>query len=171
MKYKQKEVTGYPETLKEMFRLAEEYQWDLLPFQELTPEQFFEMVKNLKFRKDPMQVEHVSRPAIILDPLWGGPRDCDDKATAVIAMVKMQRALNNKRWPHHVRAVVSGNSLNGLGFYFPHHVYTEVLINGWWEPYDVTFPENKIGQRLYTIADGSEPFREVFEEDGRRWSA
>lgn len=162
MKYLERRVEGYPETIRQLFEDASKYKMDMAPFVSLSASSLFRTVADLPYVKDPKHKEALHRPMYTMDPDWKGPRDCDDKTLSVSAWCELRGA------PY--RIVVCGKEKDPLsGQYFAHHVYPELLNGkGQWIPFDVTFPKNQIGKRLYTLGGEYEPYREIWwkEEHG-----
>jgi hypothetical protein len=75
------ELKDIRQTIKEMFRLAQEYKDDVRHFKHLNLYQFYHFLRDkVKYRPDPDGIERLQRPSLTI--LYGG--DCDDKT--IVAM-------------------------------------------------------------------------------------
>lgn len=115
-----------------MYRLADEYQYDVSRYQVSTPEEIFQVVRQIPYVRDLDKCgfeECLQRPTY---GVTGG--DCDDKS--IFAGAAFNRL--NIPW----RFVTTS--------YRPdqeqQHVYLEVYVNGSWKPFDATYAWNKIYQ-------------------------
>jgi hypothetical protein len=81
MEYKRniRELISAEDTGLEMARLSCKYKDDLGEMANWPLPKFFDYVKNLPYRKDPKNIESLSRPRFLLMQNWPW-RDCDDKA-------------------------------------------------------------------------------------------
>jgi len=121
------------QTAREMVRLVRTYAGDIGNKAKWPLKKFYEYVRALPFRPDPVGHETVSRPSLTMQA--GYPwRDCDDKAILLGS------------WCY----------LNGVPFQFRasskhpskrlHHVYTICFINGKEICLDATYPQNELGR-------------------------
>jgi hypothetical protein len=114
------------QTGEEMRRLVVQYWRDLGAWSKRPFCEFYKYVCELPYFDDPENVETVSRPGFLLNPLYS-PRDCDDKAILCAC------------WWHgngvKCRFVASSTAPDGT----LHHVFLQ-LQNGLL--IDATFPEN-----------------------------
>lgn len=118
--------------VREMYRLANEYQYDVGRYQVSTPEEIFNVVRQIPYVRDIDRCgyeECLQRPSYAIS---GG--DCDDKS--IFAGAAFCRL--NIPW----RFVTAS--------YRPdeqqEHVYLEIYVNGSWRPFDATYAWNKIYQ-------------------------
>jgi len=137
----------YDLTVRTMFEMARAFRRDVLEFLGPNPYEMYNYIRDLPFIDDPPEVETLARPAFILSRRWLVNRDCDDKSLAIGAWCEQFR--------YRYRFAVVGENLDhDLN---PHHVYPEIWLEKNWVPFDATYPDCKLGERLYT-----ERFRRIF---------
>jgi hypothetical protein len=142
-------LQSYKETVANCFDLARLYWKDLLlfnangiPLKDLSIREFYEYVKSLKYVKDPVNKEHVSRPRILLERAnTNHPFDCDDRSILSLSFFHLQNNLYGKDYK--TRLTVTGRYSN------PKHIYAEYFEDGIWKPYDCTYPHNIFNKTLY----------------------
>lgn len=120
----------------EMIQLARKICQDADPMvQKEKADLIFHWVKeNLEYQRDPIHLETLQTPEVILKTGFG---DCDDMVTIVQAL---NMAVGNE-----CRLIlISADPLEKEDFYFQ-HIYNEVLCGEEWIPYDVTVPESYPG--------------------------
>lgn len=133
-------------TVREIKRIANEYQKDLDNFKNISFFEFYNLVRNLKYIPDPKGKETLSRPRYTLQGDWNYPRDCDDKTILLVS-----KAIQEKI-PFRI-------ILSGITPTHAHHVYPEIFFLGKWTPCDATYPNKCVfGKILY-----KERFRKVIE--------
>lgn len=124
-------------TVQEIYRLASEYQTDVVPGKLTSLRNIFDRVRTVPYRTDfdsCGEDECLKRPAFGL--IEG---DCDDKTIIAGAY------FNRLGIPWRVKTV-SYNSEGEM-----QHVYPEVLLSGQWMPFDATYSRNKLfTERPYT---------------------
>jgi len=133
----------YEKTVLKIIEFSEKYMSDCNFLINKTPEQVFEIIKNLKYKPDPQGIEFLSRPEL---SIWRKdlPRDCDDKTLIAICYFQL------KNIPY--RIVISGRSTK------PHHIYPEIQdFKNNWIPFDATYSKNIFGKYPY-----KEVFRKLF---------
>lgn len=138
------------QTAKEMYYLVKKYFDDLnkykirlggktVPLSSLTIKQFFNLVKNIPYRRDEKPVEVVSRPKFILQNRRNG-MDCKKKGILLGAFL---RANNLPYRFTSISRKPSGRI---------HHVFPQVYINGMWRNLDATYSHYKPFQRKKVTA-------------------
>lgn len=116
---------------------------DDFPFPKYTIKEFYNYVLNLPYIDDG-KAEILARPKFSLDPNYKVNRDCDDKTLSLVSYLRFRKIP--------FRIIVSGRNQK------PHHIYPEFFWNGFWIPFDATYPKiNNFGKRLFP-----EKFREIF---------
>jgi hypothetical protein len=136
-------LKSFEDTVGEIKRLALTYWNDLLLYPEickLSPEEFFNFIKSLKYISDPTGEEYVTRPGHSLHfalTRTGHFFDCDDRSVLTIAYFTLRNKLLNEF--NSIKIIVSGRNLR------PHHVYCD--ING--KPFDPTYPYNEYQKLLF----------------------
>jgi hypothetical protein len=144
MKATEKKLSNQDETVSEIKRIATQYYTDLEAYKDWDFFKFYNLVRALKYKADPIGKETLSRPKYTIDENFVGPRDCDDKTILLIA-----KAIENKI-PY--RVIVCGQKNKG------HHVYPEIFFANRWMPADATYPERSVfGKYLYR-----ENYRKIF---------
>lgn len=163
------ELQGPEQTAAEMARLAVTYSGDLGELAKKPLIDFFRIVRELPYRRDPAGVETISRPALLLrkDYPW---RDCDDKAILIAAWLVANgrpfafyafSELAGGRPLHHVCAATrdaAGNVLpldatykkNAFG-QWPKHTYKTILGGEFMPPYLSTLEGSNLGFSLKSI--------------------
>jgi hypothetical protein len=127
------------ETAARIKELIRDYHGDLdgitlngQPVSSLSMADFFDFVKNIKYRIDPKPIEVIARPAHILK-YRGLGMDCKKKAILCGAYCKCNgikyRFIGSSRRPD--KKV--------------HHIFPQIYHSGQWVNYDATYPENEIG--------------------------
>ncbi len=145
MKATEKKLTNQDETVREIKRIATQYYTDLEAFKDWDFFKFYNLVRALEYKADPVGIETLSRPKYTIRRDFSGPRDCDDKTILLIA-----KAIQNNI-PY--RVIVCGQKN------FGHHVYPEIFYSKKWMPADATYPARSVfGKYLY-----KENYRKVFE--------
>ncbi len=121
------------QTAREMVRLVKTYAKDIGNKESWTLKKFYEYVRALPFRPDPVGHETVSRPSLTMraDYPW---RDCDDKAILLGSWCYLNRV------PFQFRASSKHPSKR------LHHVYTICFIDGKEICLDATYPQNELGR-------------------------
>lgn len=134
-----KELLSKDDTGREMYRLTENFHNDIKNFSDCTGtplnnlplEQYFNLVKQIPYRKDITGIEVVTRPIhLFLSPFHGW--DCKKKAIAIASYLK------NRNIPYRFRAVSSRPDGK------IHHVFPQAYLMGKWRDLDATYPHNKI---------------------------
>lgn len=124
-------LQGIHQTGSLMERLATTYYTDVEKYAGMTLREFFDLVKRLKYIRDPRKIEFVHRPKFVLNPLVKF-RDCDDKSTLLGAWLYL------KKIPFRFLAV--SNRPDGK----IHHVLVQAEIQGKKRILDATYPQNKL---------------------------
>jgi len=115
------ELVDVRQTIKEMFRLAEQYKDDVKHLKNLNLLQFYYFLRNkVKYVKDPENVERLQRPSLTL--LYGG--DCDDKTIVAMAYFELNC--------YDYRLAIADY---GKGF---EHIYPEVKLNRGYVAFDTS---------------------------------
>jgi len=154
-KLKVRQLEDYSQTVSEIWKMADNYWFDLWTWGNYSLEAFFSHVHSLPYVEDPAGVEFVTRPGLTVSPDYRGFRDCDDKAVLFLAWARARFVVRGER--NVPRVVVSGRGET------PHHVYVEFFRTagpvGIWIPAEATYPDKGgLGNRLWP-----EKFRRVFE--------
>ena len=137
----------YTDTVRTIFEMARAFRRDVREYLGPSPYEMYSYVRGLPFIDDPPGVETLARPAFVLSPRWMINRDCDDKTLAVAAWCE--------EYGFRYRFAVVGESLDPDKN--PHHIYPELRLDRNWVPFDATYPECSLGERLY-----DEQFRRLF---------
>lgn len=125
------------DTGREMARMVTAYYTDLARYQSSSLKDYFDIVKNLRYRRDPNGIEFVTRPKIAFNPLLRF-RDCDDKSVLIGSFLYL------KKIPFRFLAV--SNQIPTRPGQEPkiHHVLVQAIINGRRRIIDATYPKNKL---------------------------
>ena len=147
------ELKDFKDTVNDIIRLADTYWKDLLEpnkfnkdFTKFTIPQFFEFVKAIPYVPDPVGIEFLSRPKIILALANSNyPLDCDDRTILTRSFLRMmnQKLTGDINKPFIPRVKVTGRKER------PHHVFTIYEYNGETIPFDPTYPKNEFGKELF----------------------
>lgn len=129
-------LTNVKHTGTLMVRLADKYRSDVAPFGHLTPQQFFDKIKNIPYNRDPHATEFLQRPYFTLAGNRPGG-DCDDKAICIGAYAILHG------YPFRFVAMAK-NPNTSL-----HHVATDVMMGGQYVHLDPTYNQNIMGQYLF----------------------
>jgi len=123
------------QTGAEMKRLVKKYHTDLpRKLRELSITEFFEKIKNLKYRRDKKPVEIVARPKILLSGYFSG-LDCKKKAELMAAFFTL------KKIPWRFIAVSQRPDKS------IHHVFTQYWATGrGWLNADATYKKYRLNQ-------------------------
>ncbi len=139
-------VTGTDRTIKEMTRLidndlrAQRLRLYVTRILQDVPSKnhlaeveylYWWIVHNIRYQKDPLNIETVQSPMVTLRLRAG---DCDDHAVLLAGMV------STIGLPYRFRTL--GYNVDRLK-----HIWTEVLVNGRWLPVDTTEPDIGFGRR------------------------
>jgi hypothetical protein len=136
-------LKSFEDTVDEIKRLSLTYWNDLLLYPEiskLSPEEFFNFIKSLRYVSDPKGEEYVSRPGHSLHlalSKTGHYFDCDDRSVLTISYFTLRNKLFNEK--NSIKIIVSGRNFK------PHHVYCD--INN--KPFDPTYPHNEYQKLLF----------------------
>lgn len=142
--FKNQLLETYEKTVLKVMEFSQKYSSDVLFLINKTPQEVFEIIKNLKYKPDPQGIEFLSRPEF---SIWRKdlPRDCDDKTLIAVSYFEL------KNIPY--RIIISGKDIK------PHHIYAEFLdsLKNTWIPFDATYQKNIFGKTPYV-----EKFRKIF---------
>ena len=142
--FKNQLLETYEKTVLKVIEFSKKYSSDCLFLINKTPQEVFEIIKNLKYKPDPQGIEFLSRPEF---SIWRNdlPRDCDDKTLIAVCYFEL------KNIPY--RIIISGKGIK------PHHIYPEFLdsLKNTWIPFDATYQKNIFGKTPYV-----EKFRKIF---------
>lgn len=118
----------------EMKRLVFKHASDLQQYIDYSPQQFYDLVKNLDYKRDKKGYELVSRPlySMRLGKIYG--IDCKKKSILIASYAFL------KKIPF--RFIASSNRPDKK----IHHVYPQLFLNNQWIDYDATYKKNKIGE-------------------------
>ena len=116
-----------------MRQVVEKYYLDMAPYASLSPIEMFELIKNLPYRSDPVDIETLMRPAYTMS-MTGPGGDCDCKAVALAAYARLHDI------PFRFIAI------RRPGRKTLHHVALELYINDRWIFADPTYRFNVLGQ-------------------------
>ena len=112
-----------------MRAMVEKYYLDMVPYASLSVIQVFNIIKNLPYRMDPVNIETLMRPAYTMT-MRGYGGDCDCKALALAAYAYLQKI------PFHFVAI------RRPGRTVLHHVAVELFMQGQWIFFDPTYNFN-----------------------------
>lgn len=133
------------QTSKEMYHIIDTYYKDLLyvntisrqaeplPIVYLDLDQYFDVVKNIPYRKDLKPVEIIARPYYLFKYKSHG-LDCKKKSILIASFLKY--------WKIPYRLM--GTSIREDGKI--HHVFPQAFIQNEWKNFDATYSEYKPGQ-------------------------
>jgi transglutaminase-like putative cysteine protease len=121
-------------TGKIMREVVEKYYLDMAPYASLSLIQIFDLIKNLPYRSDPVDVETLMRPAYTMT-MRGSGGDCDCKALALAAYARLLSI------PYRFIAIRRPGRKN------LHHVALELYINNKWLFADPTYRFNTLGRK------------------------
>lgn len=121
-----------------MVRLVRTYASDIGSKAGWPIEKFYDYVRQLPYRKDPVGNETTSRPAFLMQEDWPW-RDCDDKAVLIGSWCYLNRIP--------FRFVASST----LDTQRLHHVFTVARIGQKNVVLDATYPHNKFGEAVKNI--------------------
>jgi len=107
-------------TAGEMVRLVKTYCKDIGERAKWPIIRFFDFVRNLEYRADPVNNETISRPAFLLEKNWPA-RDCDDKSILLASWCEC----NGVPWKFVAKSDRPDRRL--------HHVYVMACFNGKWK--------------------------------------
>jgi len=131
---KKARLTDKAQTGREMYRLTHQFHTDLpAELKKKSFNDFFNLVKNMRYHRDLKPIEVVARPKYLLSGFDKG-LDCKKKAILIGAYLKA------KKIPFRfvaVSQVPSGRI---------HHVFPQAKIGGNWINTDATYPEYYPGQ-------------------------
>jgi hypothetical protein len=128
------------QTGKRMYDLVEMYHTDLydisvmlhnvaLPVNNITLEQWFDIVKNIPYKEDKEPIEVVARPKIILQQ-WKA--DCKKKSILIGSYLRCRYKA--------FRFIACSERKDRE----VHHVFTQGFLSGAWRNLDATYPEYEI---------------------------
>lgn len=155
MRVEIRDIGDWRETVAQLTAEAFDQWADAAPFATENAVEFYQRLRRLPYLPDgdfridgppgrsvPGGAEVLIRPAYCLDPIWPGPRDCDDKSKAAISWNAARLALHGRWLPMRLAVVGEGDR--------PHHIFPEVHLGGQWVAYDATFPDRSaLGCRIY----------------------
>jgi hypothetical protein len=101
-----------------------------VPLSKLPLPRFYNMVRNIPYRRDDNPVEVVARPRYIIERASGGA-DCKKKAILLGAWFNANGFRPGKDW----RFVAMSSKQNGS----IHHVFPQVNMSGTWKNADATY--------------------------------
>lgn len=136
------ELTDKRQTGEAMYKMVDNFSQDIDCFTEDTTgkrlsdipfNSYYNLVKNLPFKKDQTGTEIITRPMHIFSTPFNG-YDCKKKAIAIAAW------LNQNHIPYRFKAV-SRNADGDI-----HHVIVEAKSGDKWIEIDATYPDNYINQ-------------------------
>jgi len=143
-------LTDYRQTARKMYSLVKSYSSDLESVINVSPvtggEQkadsmnladFFNMVKNIPYKKDTEPVEVLARPYIVFQNMHKGA-DCKKKSILMGAWA----ACNRKPYRFVGISKKADKSI--------HHVFPQIKLSGAWVNADATYPENVLGETKKT---------------------
>ena len=122
-------------TAGEMVRLVKTYCKDIGERAKWPIIRFFDFVRNLEYRADPVNNETISRPAFLLEKNWPA-RDCDDKSILLASWCEC----NGVPWKFVAKSDRPDRRL--------HHVYVMACFNGKWKTLDATYKKCQFGAEL-----------------------
>jgi hypothetical protein len=120
-------------TGKIMRDMVETYHRDMAPYAHLSLMQVFDLIKNLPYRPDPVDIETLMRPSYTMT-MRGTGGDCDCKALALASYARLHGI------PYRFVAIRRPGRKN------LHHVAVELYINNRWLFADPTYSFNVIGR-------------------------
>jgi transglutaminase-like putative cysteine protease len=123
-----------------MYVMVERYHTDMLPYVHLGVWDIFELIKNIPFRNDPVEVETLQRPFYTMSESGPGG-DCDDKSIALASWCRCCMI------PFRFK-VVRRFDMSDL-----HHVYTEMYYSKKWIHADPTYSFNSLGREREAYAE------------------
>lgn len=135
MRVKTVELLDVQQTSTEMYRIAYAWKEDMAPYASMDLQELFDLLKNIPFNADPVDMELLQRPWFTLNQAGKGG-DCDDKSICVGAWCHLRGV------PFRFVAV-SRDAKSPL-----HHVLTEMYLNGEWFEFDPTYAFNVLGRPL-----------------------
>jgi len=112
-----------------MRAMVEKYYLDMVPYASLSVIQVFNIIKNLPYRMDPVNIETLMRPAYTMT-MRGYGGDCDCKALALAAYAYLQKI------PYRFVAI------RRPGRTVLHHVAVELFMQKQWIFFDPTYNFN-----------------------------
>jgi hypothetical protein len=116
-----------------MHDMVAKYWQDMIPFVHLSLYEMYDMIKNLPFRPDPIDLETLQRPLYTMRGVGSGG-DCDDKS---IAFASYLTAIGIPYRFIAARAPTQEHL---------HHVFTELYTAGMWVTADCTYSFNCLGR-------------------------
>lgn len=123
------------QTAGEMVRLVKTYCKDIGERAKWPIVRFFDFVRNLEYRADPLNNETISRPAFLLQENWPA-RDCDDKSILLASWCEC----NGVPWKFVAKSDRPDCRL--------HHVYVMACFKGKWKTLDATYKKCQFGAEL-----------------------
>lgn len=112
-----------------MRSMVEKYYLDMAPYASLSVIQVFNIIKNLPYRPDPVDIETLMRPKYTMT-MRGYGGDCDCKALALAALARLQKI------PYRFVAI------RRPGRPVLHHVAVELFMQDQWIFFDPTYNFN-----------------------------
>lgn len=133
------------QTVRKMYRMAEEYCGDLdglrirgIPASRMSMMQFYEWVRAIPFKRDRVPVEWIARPGYLAGAASNG-LDCKKKSILLGAYLARSGFPSN-RW----RFVIVSRRKDK----HPHHVLPQVKLSGEWYNLDATYVDDVPFDRL-----------------------
>lgn len=136
---------SYKQTVSQMQEMVKLYHNDLKKYKVmpdnirldlLSPERFFEVIKNIPYKRDPQGLEIIPRPNHILNFASKLGRDC--KKMSILAT--SYAMINNIPFRY---AVVSRRPDKKM-----HHIFPQLFLHNKWVDYDATYSSFKIDQKF-----------------------
>ena len=141
-KIKSQDLTSYRVTIKEMSKMVNRFNRDILPYSNNYFTEWFDFVKNIPYEEDKFN-EIIKRPKFIIEDFKG---DCKKKSILIASWCRA--------YGWECRFIVS-STRQDKG---PHHIYTEIKNGKVWINADATYKNGRIGKNLE-----KETYREVWE--------
>lgn len=121
-------------TVVDIARQVERFAGDIGDLKNLPLEGFYNYVRAMPYRRDPVGREVVSRPEYIMKYGQSLGRDCKKQSTLMASWAKLNGV------PYRL-CVVSGRPDKR-----PHHIFVKVNHGGKWIDADATYPDYKLGE-------------------------
>lgn len=103
------------------------------PLHKLKLLEYYELIKNIPYKKDRRPIEIIARPKHLLSGVFNN-LDCKKKTVLIGAYLKMNG------YKYRLIGTSNRKSKN------IHHIFPQVKLNGKWWNLDATYPENKAYQ-------------------------